>query len=699
MKTGAIRFSGVACMLFLFLPMLAHAMKIGEICPKYAQDPEYRQIIDYYGYRLQSAVGSYGCDVLSVYYALGKDKNGNLLALVDENDDLMKVFIDLLAGKPDLARMLANNPALMQALGQSVVEKDSSAEHLLARLKNLNSEQIQIISSKRPAASALAMLIPNLSAKMLSSIFSSSELETLLPIVAMTALVSAAANADEIPVLMPYFTTNPNDALQVYKHLMRIWGQTELQNILLKNEGVIPALVPPLSSEQMRDYDILNWTPTQFHRMQTEYISIMRDVYKKAEREYGPAWAREICLAFADSLAAALLTATPAEQDKIRRFLLGFIGNETLFKKIFLPSGCFQTNNVALFGNFLNVMSKAGSLAYNTQLLTELADWFDSGQLSGMFGIWLRDVDARKFSLALDGVGKDDEDLIYSAFLGNLCELAMYRAMLAPEQKELLDYLLQTLPGPKENPVLVLTFLNSVKRPLFETLQPGRFLHPREVALHLLEYGYPESSDPGLYQYYLLRNAQGQMPAAGEAILQRGSLPEGELLKHGQTFADRHGGYSVEDMVDMADTVLTVGLALSGTIATGGAGMPVLLVATGKVASKQAAKAGVRQAARQMARNVVRDLAKDAARAPKFARPLLTTGVKKLGGVLVKGAEKAPKTTLVIGNALPKVKKACEIYDWVQAGRYIYSLLGGAGLMLDLGVHDEESLCPGNIAE
>lgn len=679
---------------FLYIPITSTA-ESHEACSKYVTNPDYREVMDFFSYRLKESVAQYGCGIIPVYYAFSHEKSNDMLGIVEDNPQIMNELMETMASNEKVAQILAKNPGLAQALAMSIAEEDGEYKNFLSRLKNLNSQQMQMISQGKPATAALAILVPNLSPTFLSKNFTSNELDILLALVSMCALTSASADIEGMPQLIPYFTTNPNDASKIYKEVIRAWGQNGIKDLLIKNAGVVPALVPPLSSDEMKDYGILNWTPEQFHSMQLEYISIMRDVYKNAAHDYGPSWAREICMAFTDSLAAGLLVATPTEQANIRKFLLEFIGNGELFRKIFLGSGCFETNNIEALGEVINNAGVMGQLVNShTQPLTALADWFVSGQLSGLLQDWLKTTDATQFSVGMQNLlEKDSGSPKYSdaLFIHSLINLAMFRKTLAPEQKKIVDYLLDILPGTQQHPAIAVSFINEIQEPLFTVIQPGRYLNPQEVANHLVNYGYPESQNPSLYQYFLQGDPDGYMPAAAEAIAQRGSLPEEQLLKHGQTFADRHSGHTVEELLDKADTVLTITTAIAATVNTAGAASPAIGIAMGRVAAKQAAK--------RMAKGAAKALAKGAAKLPKFIRPFAKAGARMGGKVLTKAAQKAPRATILAPRVANMAKDIYDIWDGVKTAKKVYFGLGGSSIAFEIGQMEPELICPGKPQE
>lgn len=653
-------------------------------CPQ-SNNPAYSETIKFYSYRLKDAVARHGCDAIAVYHAFG-DESGTILDFAEEDDNLMSSLVDALRGRDRLVAALAANRTLTQALGNLLLD-ESHRDDFLEWLKNLNSSSLRALGEKNPAVIALSILIPNVDPRSISKGLSAKETDTLLNLVDLCAVTAAAGEATGMGNLMPYLTTNPNDALAVYKDVIKAWGNGNLSRAILKTPGSISAVVPPLEMGEMRGVVQTPFTARQFHDMQKVYINIMRDVYLAARNKYSAAWAGEICSGFAESLSLALLTATPEQASRIRKFLLAFVDNGKLFRKLFMPSGCSPENNLALLGRTINM---AGFLASKpgdrTAPLTALAGWHADGRLGVMLENWLPLTTPEKLNVSLhnylEGTSTGDTGAD-AVFIEDMIRLALLRDSLDDGQRKIFDELCARLCGQVDHPAKALAFLHEVGRSLFDVLRPGRFNHPVDVAMHLVAYGYPESNNPTLFEYFIEGDRQGFMPMAGEAIRERGSMPENELLEHGRTFADRHGGYTVGDMVDAADTAITVGGAIVATIGTAGAAAPAVGAAITRV--------GAKQAARQIAKRMIRNIGKSALKVRQVAMRPGTYIRKEMAKVVKKPGQTLKKAVGTIGDGI-------DAWDEIQQTRKIFAVLaGGAALSLwadPANSAEREYICP-----
>lgn len=621
-RCKAMMKSIVFCFCFFAVFVTEHAFGASMLkneCSEYADKALYAGVIDEYSYRMKEIIGKYGCDAIRVYAAFNNE-DGTVLDLAEEDDALMHGLLDILRDRDDLVAELAQNDRLTQALGTSLLE-ESGREAFFSKLKTMPplSEE-----GGDPAALALALMIPNLSANYFSQNFSHEELRTLLAMVSLCSLTSAQA-AGEACVrgfheYLPYFSTNPQDSIHIYKSVISAWGNRNIREVIRKSPQCVSVLVPPLSSAELNLDGFISFSPRQFQKMQQEYIILMRDVYGAANRLYNSAWAAEMCQAFADNLALSMINASPQDIANIRKFLLWLVNNESMFRGLFLKSGCYEESNLSLFGQILFFAGfGSGDIHSKTMPLTALASWFAEGNLGHTLDEWTKYTTAQNLSLSLEKVlnGKEDKSAQDGdhLFLANIVQLAMFRYELEESQKQTFDHLSQSLRRSNIHPAVTFGFLNYVKNSLFDVIRPGRFVHPYEVGMHLIAYGYPESGDPSLYEYFMRGDSS---PDINEAILTRGRLSEAELLVDGQTFADRHGGVGVEQMIDAVDVVSTVIIFIPGGQVVGPAGKFLTSVAI-----------------RIAARNVIK----------KAFTGAVKTGIRNLGGVgkMARGVKTAGK--------------------------------------------------------
>lgn len=653
-------------------------------CPKQASNPLYKKTMYYYAYRLKPQIKEYGCDAIAVYAAFG-DENGAILDIAEEEPELMGRLVEILAETPGLAEMLAVNLRLSQALG-SRLRDEASRREFWGILENIGKDQIKCAFQGKPEIAALTLLLPRASPQYLEKNFSKRQLGLLLNLVNMTALASSVTGIEGMEELLPYFTTNPADALKVYKKVLEAWGEEGFAKLLRETPEAVSSTVPPLTLDELESLNPLSSQPERFHKMQEDYIRLIHDLYRETANRGSAAWASEYIAAFADILPLALLGNDEDAIAKIRRLLFDLINSE-MFASLLKPSACYEQTNLSLLGNLLGVLTTSNQeLSPGTHGLAALADWHESGILMPLIQKWLPYTSPENFSLNAKAFLEEsgDEHNTDAAFWSALARLALIRSDLLPEQQKILDRLALDLMRGDAHPVTALSFLLEVSEPFFKVMQPGKFNHPDAVAMRLLLAGYPESSDPSLYEAYCRGMEEGVMPKAGRAIERRGGLPEGKLLKDGQTFADRHGGWSVLDMLDAADTAATLGGAVFFTAMTWGAASPALVAAASRV--------GLKQAARRAAKAAARALAKGARVIPKAARPLVVKGAKLTG----KGIKAYVMPSHGAKTRLGKiVEKAEDSYDLFDAARNLYLGLAPASLDLLSEVSRPVEICPG----
>lgn len=639
---GIARMYPAVIICFLAINIVSPAYSsTASLCPGISADPVHKKTMDYYSYRLTPQIKKFGCDVVEVYTAFGND-NGTLLERAEEDDDLMKSLIRTMQRVPGLSKSLHNTPRLTQAL-DSALQDDAALDSILSTLQMLNENAIKELSADRPELATLTIILPGISPNFLSRQFTQQQLRLLIKLLEQSAIVSELAQLEGMEQLLPVMTSNPKDALNIYKNVLATWGTRDFTRMAAETPYVISATVPPLTLAQLENLNPLSSQPAAFREMQQEYIHLIHDLYQSIAKEHGAAWAAEYCMAFADLLPLALLGADKTTADNIRHLFMDLLHSE-FFTRILQPSACFEETNLALLGGLLieRTTPDLNNFGARTHGLAALAQWHASGKLMPLLLKWLPYTNANKFSVQLKANGEaenSEENVDDSIFWAMLVQLAVARTELHPEQQAILDELCLELIHPNVHPAATLNFLYGIHEPLFDIIKPGKFNQPYEVALRLLTIGYPDSDSDSLYTAALKGDPLGQMPAAGRAIENRGRRPEAEILRHGQTFADRHGGWSAMDMVETADTIITVGGAAAFTIMTAGTGSPVLAGAISRIGLKQAARMASKLASKAIARGI--------RATPRLLRPVVRGTVKLVRHVATSGMpETGAKTTM-----------------------------------------------------
>lgn len=505
----------------------------------------------------------------------------------------------------------------------------------------------------------------------------------------MAALTSGFSLDEDMQTLMPYLTINPADALEIYKNVLNEWGDEGFTRLLGMSPEAITAAVPPLTLQELTGMNPLSSDTGRFQAMQKAYMPLIHNLYQNIARRHGEAWASEFVTSFADLLPLALLS-RDSRAAKIRRLLLD-LANGDFFATILMPDACAgDQTNLKLFAALLASLAALNqNVNANAHALAALADWHEKGTLMPLVQHWLPYTTAKNFRSDIQhffepSENSKDEDLrVDAAFWQALTRLSLLRADLLPEQQEIFDSLAMNLMRPEVHPATTLNFLVEVFQPLFKVLQPFKFKQPEAVAWRLVAAGYPESSDPSLYEAYCKKLPEGQSDQATRAIMHRGSLSESELLRHGRTFADDHGGWSAQELWDVADTTLTIGGALVVTATTWGAASPLLVGA--------AARIGLKQAARQTAKFAAKALAKGVRMIPRAARPLVVKGAKYAykGVKILYTPDYGAKT--ISGKAINAVTNSVTAYDTLNKLR---SLLAPEEVSAFMALPEPVTLCP-----
>lgn len=323
---------------------------VKEQCPAQYANLLHKKTIDYFGYRLKSQVERWGCEVVPVYTAFGNE-HCVTLEVAEENPEMMKRLIEIMERTPDLPAVLHKYPRLTQALDLRL-QNEEMGDEFWQILTSIGEKQALAYLQDEPLAAAITFLVPNTSPAYLVKNFSTQQQALLLELLNSAALTSSITQIEGMEELMPFITSNPADALQVYKKVLTTWGNSALIKLLHKSPQAVSSMIPPLTLDEMANLTPVSASPAAFHKMQEDYITLMRDLYANAANQHGPAWAAEYCMAFADILPMALLGAHSEEYNQIRRFLLDLLHGD-FFAQILKPSNCQEETNVALLGQLL----------------------------------------------------------------------------------------------------------------------------------------------------------------------------------------------------------------------------------------------------------------------------------------------------------------------------------------------------------
>lgn len=167
-------------------------------------------------------------------------------------------------------------------------------------------------------AAAITFLVPNTTPAYLIKNFTKQQRELLLELLNSAALTSSLTQIEGMEELMPFITSNPADALQIYKKVLTTWGKSAFKKLLQKSLQAVFSMLPPLGMAEMAGMKPGSISPASFHKMQEDYIALMREIYSNAANQHGPAWAAEYCTAFADLLPMALIGASANPVDYIK---------------------------------------------------------------------------------------------------------------------------------------------------------------------------------------------------------------------------------------------------------------------------------------------------------------------------------------------------------------------------------------------
>lgn len=579
---------------------------IENICSTVMTKKNYRDTVKEFSYRMQDAVEVYGCDAIPVYYAFGNDENDSILYAVENSRDLMESMIALMRSNPEIADEIHHNSKLVQALSQYLNDPDKLYNYI-SFLQSCSPQQSEVIASqeKNPEIFIARMMIPGLSSLKLQKTFSPRELPLFI-----TLLNASCIGSDE--EYLPALADLPNDSCDVYKMIIQEWGIGEMQEFLKITPYAVSSIRPPMTWREISHlFPVGSYPePERFREMQRRYIHVQHMLYQEANRRYSPAWGATICTAFADALAQSLMNADFQQEENIKRFLSWLISDSLFFQDIVIPSYCGEPDNISLFCLMLGTTEK--------NYLGGLADWYVKGNLARLLNNWAKTTSPEKFAgIYSTASGSPSDDATY---LSTIMELSRKRLSLPPQQQSLLDHLLTTLPAPEEPAWLAPSFLLSIGDTFFAIMQQKNFSHPHEVATRLLQFGYPTSESPSLYEYFCLGNPP-QSPNADMALRTRGSLPEDELLRSGTTLRGKIRNISgadpmvatiiALDTIDIACTICSFAFppARAGSVVTK-FGVTVLRSATKSTITKAGKRLVLRRAFTTGARRLSKTIEK-----------------------------------------------------------------------------------------
>lgn len=491
---------------------------IENLCPEAMSEENYRSVVKEFSYRMKDAVESYGCDVIPVYYAFEPNESIAMLDIIENSEDMMRSMTALFKKRPELAEAFHNNTKLILPLSQYLGDSNALSQYI-DLLQTMTRQQYAVFSEPEKDSNILLarLLIPGLSALKLKKTFSPKEMELLIPLLAL----SHSWSDDQY---LPALAALPNDSCDVYKMLLQEWGIEEMQKLIKLTPHAVTSILPPMTWREIAHlFPAGSYpTPERFRTMQQRYIQVQHMLYGETARHYSPAWGAEVCAALADALVQGLMEADFQQEKDIRRFLSWLVSDSLFFRDIVSVSPCQEISNITLFGILLAQPEK--------KHLGGLADWYAKGDLARLLNNWTRTTSPQKFA----GIFTGDIPTSENIYLASMMSLSVKRRALPPEQQKLLDQLLTSLPGPEEPVWLAPTFLVSVGDTLFSIMQKRQFSRQYDVAIRLLQFGFPDSDSPSLYQYFCAGNPP-ESPDARKALLERGSLPEDTLLRSGLT--------------------------------------------------------------------------------------------------------------------------------------------------------------------
>ena len=568
-------------------------------CPETAAQEQYQAVLTKYGYRMRGLYEAQGCGIIPLYYAFENAEVFMDQLEMAENAELARGLSAALKKSPALETVLHDNAKLTLGLGIHLADESEAASQ--AFLPTLAS--LEKLGERDAPYAALMLLVPG--APPLADLKESltpQEASLMLEVLRWSALGSDGE-------YKTFLSDTPRDTLETYRMFIKAWPEPDLLRVLRRTPEAIIALTPPMRWSELSELvPASRYSPSSFKALKKAYVEVQRNLFLKVERAWGADWAAEAASAFSDALAMNLLDASPKKARAIESFLAWLMIESRVFPDLLKPTACDEVNNLQLLAFLL---TNAGA-----DFLGELAQWRQDGRLGDLLDHWAQRSSPVNFKLVKlafplnenkpeevsdnkDGkapVKEDGETLNPNEdlhFWGALISLAH----LSRDNQELLDYLIYELRGPDDPLWIPMVFMAQVakKTGFFSIMETRRFQRPKEVALRLLDYGYPNSNDRSLWECFSQQRSEGCADLAA-AVSERGRLPEDEIMKAGRTFKDRTG-------VDRETAIELAFLAadILATVFSGGTSSP----ATGTHAALVSARLLTRLGMRQMARETI----------------------------------------------------------------------------------------------
>ena len=596
----------------------------------------------------------YQCDISYIYYAFEDNNNFETIKNgLKTNESATRELLDLFNNKKML-EVVRNNTNLQDKIIE-IFNDENLRKEFFYFLKNLDEKNISILEHIGDDAYTdyikLKLLVPSLpNIDVLKRKIKKNEAELIIKILNQTSL-----NSDD--EYAPSLTEEPYRTIEIYQKFIKVWTINKTSYILKETPNVVSSLLPPMQWKEISlEIGEDKYNPDLFKKMQDDYIRVQNIIFNFAKNEYGTAWACNVCESLADLLAYNLYGANQKQISSIERFIKWLISsNNNIFKGLVLPTACEETNNFEKFSIFLTE---------NPKTILALADWHSENNiLDNLLMQWAKNTSFIKFSHVFDtatsnGEVKNDqlsnEDI---KFLSSLMVIANFRYKLAYNDRKNFDHVLSMIrswhTGNKDY-ILATAFMAEIEEPFFKVTSGRYFRNFDNVTYHLLNFGYPDSSEDSLFTYFL----KNQPVNYAKAIKERGHLPEEKLLKHGYTISDSFKekiGLSPDDaisIVDSAATAIWITGSLIVVVGTAGTATPAVAAGTvGMQSIKQALKVSAKKAigktleafgTKNLQKIVVKNLSKNIyKKSNRLAfRKVLKTGqwVKKFDSNLVSGS-------------------------------------------------------------
>lgn len=601
---------------------------------------------------LPTARDRQGCAAIDIFHTFGTLAAAPEFFDILEKDDyrLLRQFSRFFAENKQFQKLLEEQWALPAALVHSVLTG-----------KGVSREQIHALETLPPADAAYGALIfflPRMPpVESLKKRFPRRE-EAALLVKLFTGMALEVAPVLKEAAYFPFVAENLHTTLDTYAELMKEWGVPQLESILQCNVTALTlALRPPMTWQEIAlAFPTKHLGGESFRRFQRQWIRIQHRVYE-AVRRYGDAWAGETCKNLASALERQLPFASDAQARDMEDFLVWLV-HSSVYEKIVLPTACDAINNAE---NLFQVMANMpeGSLA-------ALAAWHKEGKLDAVLEGWGRCTNPDTFAAAFPPQLLEAQELHRVApdyaFWVALGELSLVRQSLRGDFKALLDDMLLDAHRQHVHPGRTVSFFCQIHKVFFGILETRGGANPQVIAKHLVDYGYPESHDPSLFQRYL--QSSGEDLDVEGALAERGTAPN--ILEHGRTWKDKYG-MSREDALTVVDFAVDAVTLVVNVVPVAGQFASACL----KIA-KTAATGAVRYALRKAVTRQAGKLARRATRA-------LIGG--KIRENVFTAAGKAGVKDLDKKTPLPKTRQAKDtvedIVNVLFSGQHLYTELFG----------------------